>query len=72
MQHDPKIRYKQTNKQKCHYRTQWMTSYAPNWYIYTCIERMRFTYTYHINAFNLIQIPYTLKGKIPVGHSVVQ
>lgn len=69
MQHDPKIRYKQTNKQKCHYRTQWMTSYAPNWYIYTCIERMRCTYTYHINA--SIQISKNFKGKIPVGHSVV-
>lgn len=65
MQHDPKTRYKRTNKQKSHYRTQWMTSYAPNWYIYTCIENEMYMY-----------IPYkcinTNIKHLTVGHSVVQ
>lgn len=57
--------------------------HAPNWYIHTCIERMRCKCTYQYKLINTdiiqisyryhidIQISYTLKGKIPVGHSVV-
>lgn len=67
--------------------------HAPNWYIHTCIERMRCKCTYQYKLINtdiiqisyrytdiiqisyrytdIIQISYTLKGKIPVGHSVV-